>query len=201
MKAAARAPILFAVTGIDFFYGAQTKNYAYMIASPFTDMRAQMDMPARDLVGYGANRPQGRWPNGVRRAVSVVVNYEEGSERSHAMRDADQESMTEFGSYALPANVRNLAMESMYEYGSRVGVWRILESLRHAEVPATFFGRKLSLRKHRRINRRDTDADCDRAYTCLQAAIGPGEPSRGNGERHRDDNRQSAHSEHRPDAK
>jgi hypothetical protein len=43
MKAAARAPILFAVTGIDFFYGAQTKNCAYIIASPFTDMRAQMD--------------------------------------------------------------------------------------------------------------------------------------------------------------
>lgn len=138
--------------------------------------------------------------DGARLAVSVLVNYEEGSERSHAMRDADQESMTKFGGYAFPANVRNLAMESMYEYGSRVGVRRILESLRDAGVPATFFGRKLSLRKHRRINRRDTDSDCDRTYSCLQAAIGPGEPSRGNGERHRDDNRQSAHSEHRPDA-
>ena len=85
-----------------------------------------MGYPARDLVGYGANRPEGRWPNGARLAVSVVVNYEEGSERSHAMGDPDQESMTEFGSYAFPANVRNLAMESMYEYGSRVGVWRIV---------------------------------------------------------------------------
>jgi hypothetical protein len=64
MKAAARAPILFAVTGIDFFYGVQTKNGADMIASPFTDMRTQMDRPARDLVGYGANRPGGRWPMG-----------------------------------------------------------------------------------------------------------------------------------------
>jgi hypothetical protein len=52
-----------------------------MIASPFTDTR---DMPARDLVGYGANRPEGRWPNGARLAVSVVVNYEEGFERSRA---------------------------------------------------------------------------------------------------------------------
>jgi hypothetical protein len=43
-----------------------------------------MDMPARDLVGYGANRPEGRWPNGARLAVSVVVNYEEGFERSRA---------------------------------------------------------------------------------------------------------------------
>ena len=55
-----------------------------MIASPFTDTRDQMDMPARDLVGYGANRPEGRWPNGARLAVSVVVNYEEGFERSRA---------------------------------------------------------------------------------------------------------------------
>jgi hypothetical protein len=68
MKAAARAPILFAVTGIDFFYGAQTKNYAYMIASPFTDMRAQMDMPARDLVGYArtVRRADGRMGCGGR---------------------------------------------------------------------------------------------------------------------------------------
>ena len=43
------------------------------------------------------------------------------------------------GGYAFPANVRNLAMESMYQYGSRVGVWRILESLRDAGGPATFF--------------------------------------------------------------
>ena len=98
-----------------------------------------MKQPQRDLVGYGASTPEGRWPNGARLAVSMVVNYEEGSERSHAMGDPDQESMTEFGSYAFPAGVRNLAMESMYEYGSRVGVWRILDSLREAKVPATFF--------------------------------------------------------------
>jgi peptidoglycan/xylan/chitin deacetylase (PgdA/CDA1 family) len=153
MKAAARAPILFAVTGIDFFYGVQTKICAYMIASPFTDMRTQMDMPARDLVGYGAHRPEGRWPNGARLAVSVVVNYEEGSERSHAMRDADQESMTEFGSYAFPANVRSLAMESMYEYGSRVGVWRILESLRDAGVPATLFACALAFEQNPEVAR------------------------------------------------
>jgi peptidoglycan/xylan/chitin deacetylase (PgdA/CDA1 family) len=107
-----------------------------------------MDTPARDLIGYGANRPEGRWPNGARLAVSVVVNYEEGSERSHAMRDADQESMTEFGSYAFPPKVRNLAMESMYEYGSRVGVWRILESLHDAGVKATFFACALAFEQN-----------------------------------------------------
>jgi peptidoglycan/xylan/chitin deacetylase (PgdA/CDA1 family) len=54
------------------------------------------------------------------------------------MGDADQESMTEWGSYQFPDGVRNLAMESMYEYGARVGIWRILDILQQANVPATF---------------------------------------------------------------
>jgi peptidoglycan/xylan/chitin deacetylase (PgdA/CDA1 family) len=93
----------------------------------------------RDLVGYANKPPQGRWPNGARLAVSVVVNYEEGSERSHAMGDPDQESMTEWGNYPMPPTIRNLAMESMYEYGSRVGVWRVMDILDGAKVQSTFY--------------------------------------------------------------
>lgn len=93
----------------------------------------------RDMVGYGANTPSGSWPNGARLAVSIVVNYEEGSERSLANGDPDQETGTEWGSYPYPAGIRNLAMESMYEYGSRVGIWRILDLLDAHGVPATFF--------------------------------------------------------------
>lgn len=95
--------------------------------------------PIRDLVGYGQARPTGTWPNGARLAINVVVNYEEGSERSFAMGDPDQEAMTEWGSYPFPKDIRNLAMESMYEYGSRVGIWRILDALKDSHVPATFF--------------------------------------------------------------
>lgn len=95
--------------------------------------------PTRNLVGYGRTPPAGRWPNGARLAINVVVNYEEGSERSFAMGDPDQEPMTEWGSYPVPPDVRNLAMESMYEYGSRVGVWRVLDALGDAGVPSTFF--------------------------------------------------------------
>lgn len=93
----------------------------------------------RNLVGYGASPPTIRWPNGARLAVSLVVNYEEGSERSFAMGDPDQELLTEWGGYVLPPDIRNLAMESMYEYGSRVGVWRLLKLFEETDVKATFF--------------------------------------------------------------
>ena len=93
----------------------------------------------RDLVGYGANPPAVPWPNGARLAVSVVVNYEEGSEYSQAMGDATQEGLTEFGNYPLPEGYRNLAMESMFEYGSRAGVWRILRLFDETGIRSTFY--------------------------------------------------------------
>ncbi|WP_103379792.1 polysaccharide deacetylase family protein [Pseudonocardia dioxanivorans] len=93
----------------------------------------------RDVVGYGPTPPTRRWLGDDRLAISLVVNYEEGSERSLPAGDATQESLTEWGAYPFPDGVRNLAMESMYEYGSRVGVWRILDVLRRHGVPATFF--------------------------------------------------------------
>lgn len=93
----------------------------------------------RDLIGYGRDAPNVKWPGGSRIAISVVVNYEEGSERSFAMGDPDQETITEWGSYPLSAGIRNLAMESMYEYGSRVGIWRILQLLDRHNIRSTFY--------------------------------------------------------------
>ncbi len=104
--------------------------------------------PERDLVGYAQDLPPGGWPGGARIAVSLVVNYEEGSERSFAMGDPDQETSTEWNSYELPRGVRNLAMESMYEYGSRVGIWRILELFKKYEVRATFFACAVALEQN-----------------------------------------------------
>lgn len=95
---------------------------------------------ARDLVGYGASPPTNRWLGDSRRmAISLVVNYEEGSERSLPLGDQDQETLTEWGSYPFPSSIRNLAMESMHEYGSRVGVWRILDVFDKHAVKSTFF--------------------------------------------------------------
>ena len=98
-----------------------------------------MNGPQRDLIGYGADRPTTGFPEGKRLAISLVVNYEEGSERSFAMGDSDQEALTEWGQYPFPPDIRNLAMETMHEYGSRVGVWRLLDMFERHDVKSTFF--------------------------------------------------------------
>jgi len=108
-------------------------------------------MPSRDLIGFGKERPRGNWPNGARLAVSIVVNYEEGSERNHAVGDQDQETMTEWGNYPMPSGIRNLAMESMYEYGARVGIWRILEILGTAGVRSTFHACAVAFEQNREV--------------------------------------------------
>ena len=81
----------------------------------------------RDLVGYGPNPPDPRWPGGARLALQIVMNYEEGGERSILHGDAESEAfLQEVVGMAPLAGVRNLQVESMYEYGSRAGFWRLL---------------------------------------------------------------------------
>ena len=67
----------------------------------------------RDLVGYGGKPPTKPFSNGARLAVSIVVNYEEGSEYSHAMGDNRQDTMFDWGAYPTPPEIRNLAAESV----------------------------------------------------------------------------------------
>ena len=104
-------------------------------------------MLARDLVGYGANPPLVEWPGGARIAVSVVVNYEEGSEYSTLDGDPRGETIGESPSPVL-AGQRDLANESFFEYGSRVGVWRILNTLDEFEVNSTFYACALALERN-----------------------------------------------------
>lgn len=94
-----------------------------------------MSESARDLVGYGNKKFHFSWPGGRRLALSIVVNVEEGSEHSVAT-DGMVEPVGEF----LPVDMklRDVGNESAYEYGMRVGVWRILETLRKHEAKATF---------------------------------------------------------------
>lgn len=92
----------------------------------------------RDYIGYGSSPPRFSWPGDARLAVSLVVNYEEGSEYALSNGDERQETLGEWGVKEFPPGVRNLANESMFEYGSRVGFWRLLDIFKRYEVPATF---------------------------------------------------------------
>ena len=94
----------------------------------------------RDLIGYGRNPPQADWPGGARLAVQFVLNYEEGGENCILHGDAASESFLSeiVGAQPLPG-VRHISMESLYEYGSRVGVWRLLKLFEKKAVPLTIF--------------------------------------------------------------
>ena len=100
-------------------------------------------MMERDFIGYGLNPPKVEWPNGERIAVSVGLAYEEGSEQS--VLDGDPQS--EPPSPVKPGQ-RGLYNESYYEYGSRAGVWRVLDIFDEYEISATLFGTALALERN-----------------------------------------------------
>lgn len=103
---------------------------------------------ARDLVGYGPNPPDPKWPGGARLAVNFVLNYEEGSEYSIGNGDGRSEAtLTELQASPVPEGERDLAAESMFEYGSRVGFWRIMRLFAERRLPMTVFGCALALER------------------------------------------------------
>jgi len=108
--------------------------------------------PERDLVGYGPRRPRVVWPNGAAVALSIVVNYEEGSEASKSDGDTRNEGMTEV-SYAMPDEFRDLAVESMYEYGSRAGIWRLARLFDEYGVKATVYAAALAVERNPEVGR------------------------------------------------
>jgi allantoinase len=90
----------------------------------------------RDLIGYGANPPHPRWPGGARLAVNFVMNYEEGSEPS--MQDGEgftEVGLTEAHGREQSVKGRDLAGEGMFEYGSRVGFWRLMRLFQERKLP------------------------------------------------------------------
>ena len=107
----------------------------------------ECDYP-RDLAGYGATPPHPRWPGGARVAVQFVLNYEEGAENNVLHGDSASETFLSeiVAAQAFPA--RHLSMESLYEYGSRAGVWRILRLFRERQLPLTVFGVGMALARN-----------------------------------------------------
>ncbi|MFI4996310.1 MAG: hypothetical protein ACHQAQ_11065 [Hyphomicrobiales bacterium] len=103
----------------------------------------------RDIVGFGAHRPDPKWPGGARLAINFVMNYEEGSEPS--VQDGEgftETSHTEIGASNTGVQGRDLAGEGMFAYGSRVGFWRLMRLFQERSLPLTVFGCALALERN-----------------------------------------------------
>ena len=102
----------------------------------------------RDMIGYGPNPPQANWPGNARVAVQFVLNYEEGSESNILHGDPGSEQFLSeiVGAESYPA--RHMSMESIYEYGSRAGVWRVLNEFEKRGLPLTIFAVAMALQRH-----------------------------------------------------
>jgi putative urate catabolism protein len=103
----------------------------------------------RDLIGYGARPPHANWPNGARIAVQIVLNYEEGSEYSIPDGDGISETyLSEVPGATLGPGNRDLIVESIYEYGSRAGFWRLMRMFEERALRVTIFGAALALERN-----------------------------------------------------
>src|SRR3712207_4864542 len=107
----------------------------------------------RDLIGYGANPLHAHWPNDARIALQFVLNYEEGGESNVLHGDPASEVFLSEIIGATPYPARHMSMESIYEYGSRVGVWRILREFERRALPLTVFGVAMALERHQEVTR------------------------------------------------
>jgi len=107
----------------------------------------------RDLIGYGQNPPKADWPGNARIALQFVLNYEEGGESNVLHGDAGSEKFLSeiIGAQSYPA--RNMSMESIYEYGSRAGVWRLLREFEQRGLPLTIFGVAMAMQRHPELAR------------------------------------------------
>ena len=107
------------------------------------------DVYPRDLVGYGRSVPAANWPDEARLALQFVVNYEEGGENSILHGDLASEAfLSEIVGAAPWPGQRHLSMESIYEYGSRVGIWRLLDLFEQKQIPITVFAVAMALARN-----------------------------------------------------
>lgn len=103
----------------------------------------------RDYVGYGRHLPQADWPGGARLAINFVINYEEGSELSLSNGDGDDEvTLTEVHAPIVAAGEPDFAARSMFEYGSRVGFWRLYRLFVERNLQPTIFGCAMALERN-----------------------------------------------------
>ena len=117
---------------------------------------------ARDLVGYGPTPPHAHWPNNARIAVNFVVNYEEGSENTILEGDGRVETgLAEVTGGRMASGIRDLGMESLYEYGSRAGIWRLFRIFEERDLPLTVFGCAVAMERNPQVAEAIVAADYD----------------------------------------
>ena len=110
-----------------------------------------VDYP-RDLIGYNAQPPHAHWPDDARIAIQFVLNYEEGGENCVLHGDPASEMFLSEIIGAEPfQNARHMSMESIYEYGSRAGVWRILDLFRARKISITLFAVAMAMQRHPQV--------------------------------------------------
>jgi putative urate catabolism protein len=100
------------------------------------------------MIGYGASPPHPRWPGGARLALQIVLNYEEGAENSVLHGDPTSETFLSEIVGARAFEMRHMSMESLYEYGSRAGFWRLLREFKQRAIPITVFGVAMALERN-----------------------------------------------------
>ena len=105
----------------------------------------------RDMVGYGSKDKKIKWPNNARIAVQIVLNYEEGAENCVLNGDKNSEVFLSEIIGAQPIKGRHINMESLYEYGSRRGFWRLHKIFKEKKIPVTIFGVGMALAKNPQI--------------------------------------------------
>ena len=114
---------------------------------------------SRNMIGYGSKKFKVEWPNKARLAVQIVLNYEEGAENSVLNGDKYSETFLSEIIGAKPIKGRHMNMESLYEYGSRRGFWRLHELFQKKKIPVTIFGVGMALERNPEICKAIKDAN------------------------------------------
>lgn len=132
----------------------------YLRGQALIDEIQQQDY-SRDLIGYHGKPPHAQWPDQARIAVQFVLNYEEGGENHVEHGDAGSEQFLSeiVGAASFPA--KHMSMDSMYEYGSRVGFWRIHEEFQKRQLPMTIFGVGMALARNPHVVQAIKEANYD----------------------------------------
>ena len=102
----------------------------------------------RDMIGYGAQPPAANWPNNARLALQFVINYEEGGENNILHGDPASETFLSEIIGAAAFEARHMSMESLYEYGSRAGFWRLHRLFQHLDMPVTVYGVAMAMERN-----------------------------------------------------